>query len=95
MSRVVWVILQFFNDFDLFGEIFGVGVAVKVLISGPAEPVGFSPQLIREISVIVLGCVFGNKVVGVGGLASEWEVAAGVPISGLHVLIFSFIPREL
>ena len=95
MSGVIWVGLQFLDDLDLLGEVLRVGVAVEVVIGGPAEPVGLGPQLIGEVSVVILCCVFGNEVVGVGGFAPEWEVTAGVSVCWLYVLVFSFITGEL
>lgn len=95
MSGVVWVGLQLLDHFNLFGEVFRIGVAVEIFVGGPAEPVGLGSQLIREVGVVVLCCVFGNEVIGVGGLAAEGEVAAGVAICGLNVLIFSLMAGEM
>lgn len=87
--------MQFLYDFDLLGEVLRVGVAVEVLVGGSAEPVGFGSELIREIGVVILCCIFGHEMVGIGRFASEWEITAGVLICGLYVLIFSFITGEM
>lgn len=91
----VWFVLQFFQDLDLLGEVLGVVVVEEVFVGGPAEPVGVAPQLIREISVVVLQRILLHVFVCVGRSAAMREVASRVPVSRLHVLVFAAVAWEV
>ncbi len=80
---------------DLLSEVFGIGVAVEVAVGGGAEPVGLGAQLIREVGVVILGWFLLDVGIGVGGPAAEGEVAAGVFVSGLYVLVVAAVAWEV
>lgn len=91
----VGLILQLFQDFDLFGEVLWVVVVEEVFICCSAEPVGLASQLIWEITVVVLERILLDVLIGVGRSASVWKIASGVLISGLHVLVVASIAWEI
>ena len=91
----IWFFLQFFEDLDLPGEVFGVVAAEGVFVGGPAEPVGVAPQLIGEVGVVVLQRILLHVLVGVGGPAALRKVASRVPVSRPHVLVVPAVSRKV
>lgn len=95
MSGEIGILFKLFDIFDLFRKVFRVGITEEVLVGGATKPVGLTPQLIREVGVVILQRCLLHIFVGIGGLATEREVAASVSISGLHILVVSFVPWKM
>ena len=49
----VRIFLQLLKNLNLFGKVFGVGITVEFFIGSSTEPVGFRPQLVRKVFVII------------------------------------------
>jgi hypothetical protein len=91
----VRILLQFLKNSNLLGEIFRVGVIVEFLVGSSTKPIRFRPQLIREIFVIIGILTLFYELFSISGLAAEREIASGMLISRLHILIVSPITWKL
>ena len=95
LAGEVGFLVQLFNDLNLLCHVFWVGVAVEPFVARLAEPPGSSPQLVGEVSVVVLLGVLPMELLRIGGAAPQGEVSSGVLVSGLDILIVALVPGEL
>lgn len=90
LAWIVRLVLKLLYQLHLLGKVLRVGVIEGIIVGSFAEPVGVCSKLVWEIGIIVLHGVLFYVLLGIGWLASQWEISSGVLIGWLYVLISSF-----